>query len=142
MYTKSIRTLLFLFILLIIACNSQPSNKKEHSQIEALNDKLESLTQALQNNMNNNQEEREENLKIARMLEWRIDSIERIQRLNDSLNAYYKIKEETIRDSIRILQREKDSLNAIRDEYNKNNNSTITFKKIQELIAEETNEGL
>ena len=136
MYTKSIRTLLFLFILLITACNSQPSNKKEHSQIEALNEKLESLTQALQNNMNNNLEEREENLKIAKMLEWRIDSIERIQKLNDSLNAYYKIKEETIRDSIRILQREKDSLNAIRDEYQAPTHVDNTINSLTEAIAQ------
>ena len=136
MYTKSIRTILFLFILLITACNSQPSNKKELSQIEALNEKLESLTQALHNNISNNQEERAENIKLAKMLEWRIDSIEKTQKLNDSLNAYYRFKEETIRDSIRILQREKDSLNAIRDEYQTNAHVDNTIESLTKAIAQ------
>lgn len=143
MYTKSVRTLLFLFMLLITACNFQPSNKEEVNQIEYLNEKIESLTQALNSNLNNNQEEREENIRQVKLLEWRIDSIEKTQKLNDSLNAYHKVREEANRDTIRILQCERDSLVAIKNAHRapmlvNGNNTTQSIQSEEHLSLTQT----
>ena len=98
--------------LLFVACSLVP-NKKEQDLAEILTTRLDSLTKVIENDQKTNVSE--EVLLMQKVLEWRLDSIEKTQKFNDSLNAYYKAKEEIFRDSIRILQREKDSLEAIKN---------------------------
>lgn len=98
--------------LLFVACGLAP-NKEEQNLTEILTTRLDSLTKVIENDQKTNVSE--EVLLMQKVLEWRLDSIEKTQKFNDSLNAYYKAKEEIIRDSIRILQREKDSLEAIKN---------------------------
>lgn len=109
--TKTLLTIASVSFL-FVACGLAP-NKEEQDLAEILTIRLDSLTKVIENDQKTNVSE--EVLLMQKVLEWRLDSIEKTQKFNDSLNAYYKAKEEIIRDSIRILQREKDSLEAIKN---------------------------
>lgn len=109
--TKTLLTIASVSFL-FVACGLAP-NKKEQDLAEILTTRLDSLTKVIESDQKTNVSE--EVLLMQKVLEWRLDSIEKTQKFNDSLNAYYKAKEEIFKDSIRILQREKDSLEAIKN---------------------------
>lgn len=101
--------------LLFVACGWAP-NKKEQNLAEILTTRLDSLTKVIESEQKDNVSE--ELILMQKVLEWRLDSIERVQRVYDSLDAENKKNEIIIRDSIRILNSERDSIQAYIDSIN------------------------